>query len=202
MPIGANTSQNRAVPSIVNLARYALTDYSPETISEVEQLVREVVNQTPVEEVLTFWLRVTGEDLMALTCFPDLQAVSTFEQVFVNSHAWERIQKYLVEAPDVDRFEASLLQGIAPGEPPTGQYCSTNYTIPEPGYEQGELQEARYIMDSLWQIDGFTGAAVGRSLVVPGRLESVAFWRDGEAAEKAIPIRVDTNLRMYRRLEG
>lgn len=191
--------QNRVVP-IINLASYTVLDPGPETSASLMGKIREVLEGIPGAGQPTMWRRVTGEDIMAITEFENQEAMTSFERLFVISDLFEEVQQYLEESPDVDRFSVIHRQGVHPFDVPIGGYASTNWSIADVGHESAELTEAEYIIQSLWQISGFLGAYVGRSLTTPGRLDSLAFWEDGEAAEKAIPIRVDTNLKMYRRI--
>jgi hypothetical protein len=191
--------QNEGVP-ILNLASYTVLDPGPETTASLNGKIREVLAGIPGAGEPTMWRRVTGEDVLAITEFADQEAMSNFERLFVISDLFEELQSYLEESPDVDRFSVIHRQGAMPSEVPIGGYASTNWYIADVGHESAELEEAQYIIESLWQISGFLGAYVGKSLTTPGRLDSLAFWEDGEAAEKAIPIRVDTNLKMYRRV--
>lgn len=188
-----------SVPAVLNLARYNLIEETPESAKEVFDLICSVMDSVPGHEEPTLWRRVTGEDVMVLTLFENAAHAAEYQKQLVMSNAYERLSKLIEETPDVDRFEVTHHQGVSPHGAPVESYCSTNSYLSDPGLEQSELAEAKYVLDSLWQINGFIGAYVGKSLIGPSVLNSVAFWEDAEAAEKAIPIRVNTNLRMYRR---
>ena len=191
---------NRNVPGVLNLAIHHLAEDSPESAQAFFDMYTHATQAVQGAGAPTLWKRVTGEELLVITLFPDLDTLNECENQFVMTRAFERFVRQTEQVEDIDRFSIIHHQGSTPDEVPIGGYCSTNSHIAGPGFVQDELTESRYILDSLWQIEGFLGAYVGRSLMAPSRLDSLAFWGDVAAAEKAIPIRVETNLRMYRRL--
>ncbi len=185
---------------VLNLAIHHLADDTPDSVQEFFEFLKSTTASCCKSTEPSLWKRVTGEEILALTIFPDLDTLNKCENQFIMSGAFERFVRGVDTPEDIDRFIIIHHNGSTPQDVPIGGYCSTNSYIAGPGLDQDELAESRYIMDSLWQIEGFLGAYVGRSLMIPGQLDSLAFWEDVEAAEKAIPIRVETNLRMYRRL--
>lgn len=191
---------NRTVPGVLNLAIHHLAEDTPESAQAFFEMYTQATQAVAGAGAPTLWKRVTGEEVLVITLFPDLDTLNECENQFVMTRAFERFVRQTEEVEDIDRFTIIHHQGSTPLEVPIGAYCSSNSYLADPGFDQDELAESRYILDSLWQIEGFLGAYVGRSLMVPSRLDSLAFWADVAAAEKAIPIRVETNLRMYRRL--
>ncbi|MBN8689543.1 MAG: hypothetical protein J0L72_01985 [Armatimonadetes bacterium] len=188
------------MPAVITLLRTQFKDdvelESSGGFQELERLSKSVEGSHRP----TVWKRVTGAGYLTMTLFDSVEAAQQFQTTLTCSPGFEQMVQGLAEVPDFDEFEVLLTKGIAPEDVPINGYCSVNSLVPEPGHAQEELVEARYVLESLFQIEGFLGAFVGRSMVAVERLDSVAFWRDGEAAEKAIPIRVNTNLRLYRRV--
>jgi hypothetical protein len=188
------------VPGLINLSRVDLADDTPFELNHIRDLLAEVTETIEGVECPTLWKRVTGAGFLILIHFPTLAARQEYEEKLLNSGLYEQLSAEFSTTPNVERFTIHHHQGHTPGEIPIDGYCTTNAHDPEPGFERDELAEARYVLDSLWQIDGFLGAYVGTSQMAPGRLDSIAFWRDNNAVEQAIPIRVETNLRIYRRV--
>ena len=184
------------MPGILNFSVHQLHDDTPESLNEFYTNLRAGTGPA----IVTFWKRVFGTRIMAISEYNDLETLNASENAFIMSSAFEGFVEEGDAPEDIDRFEIIHHQGATHVDIPIDGYCSTNHHLAAPGHVSDELEEAKYIMDSLWQIDGFLGAYVGRSLITPSRLDSLAFWGYVSAAEKAIPIRVNTNLRMYRRL--
>jgi len=184
------------VPGILNLSVQQLTDDTPETLNELYANLREATGPAKV----TFWKRIFGTRVLAVSEFADLETLNEAENKFIMSSSFREFVAEGEAPEDIDRFEIIYHQGVTHVDVPIDGYCSTNHHVAAPGHVSDELNEAKYILDSLWLIEGFLGAYIGRSLISPSRLDSLAFWSDVTAAEKAIPIRVNTNLRMYRRL--
>ena len=186
---------------IVNISRIE-TDTEPDFM--VEAIHRQL---TAISEKITgsftptIWKRVTGyPELMVVTGFESLESQEEYEKLFLMTPTGEATYELFRGAPNVDRFKIEIHQGCGPGQAPIDGYLTFNSHQADLGHAADELEEARYSIDSMSAVDGFIGAVAGTSIIVPGRIESMIFWANREAVEQSIPIRVDTNLRMYRKM--
>jgi heme-degrading monooxygenase HmoA len=56
--------------------------------------------------------------------------------------------------------------------------------VPKPGCEQGYLDAAAALRPKLEKIDGFISVERFRSMVDPGKIVSLSFWRDEKAVQQ------------------
>ncbi len=149
----------------------------------------------------TIWKRATGyQELMVITGFATIEAQQIHEKEFLGSEASDTTYGLFQGTPNIDRFTIEIFEGCGPSQAPIDGYATFYTHQSDIGHSADGLEQTVYSIETLKLIDGFLGAVAGRSIIVPGRIDSLIFWANREAVEQSIPIRVDTNLRMYRKM--